>query len=61
MRHSRQEGHHHAEGHSVGPEDQRRTSLDAGGDRRTKWLASNVYLILDVGCVFNPDFSCFAF
>ena len=51
MRHSRQEGHHHAEGHSVGPEDQRRTGLDA----------SNVYFIIYVGCVFNPDFSCFAF
>ena len=42
VRHSRQEGHHHAEGHPVGPEDQRRTGLDAGGERRTKWLASNV-------------------
>ena len=60
MRHSRQEGYHHAEGHPVGQEDQRRTGLDAGLEWKIELLAI-VYFILDVGCVFNLNFSCFAF
>ena len=41
LRHSRQEGHYHAEGHSVGPEDSGRTCLDASQARKIAKFSYN--------------------